>query len=71
MIIDGKQIALHLKEAMREQVTALAKQYASVISFIEEKKLDKWTHNKTIQKAVESYRITPGQKAYLRSLRLR
>ena len=51
--------------------TALAKQYESVISFIEEKKLDKWTHNKTIQKAVESYRITPEQKAYLRSLRLR
>jgi hypothetical protein len=51
--------------------TALAKQYESVISFMEEKRLDKWTHNKTIQKAVESYRITPGQKAYLRSLRLR
>ena len=51
--------------------TALAKQYVSVISFIEEKRLDKWTHNKTIQKSVESYRITPEQKAYLKSLKIK
>ena len=51
--------------------TALAKQYDSVISFIEEKRLDKWTHNKTIQKSVESYRITPEQKAYLKSLKIK
>ncbi len=49
--------------------TALAKQYESTIPFIEKHKLDKWTHNKTIQKAVESYRITPEQKEYLKSLR--
>ena len=51
--------------------TALAKQYDSIIPYIEEKKLDKWTHNKTIQKAVESYRITPEQKEYLRTLKIK
>ena len=51
--------------------TALAKQYDSVLPFIEEKKLDKWTHNKAIQKSVESYRITPEQKAYLKSLKIK
>lgn len=48
--------------------TALAKQYDSVIPYIENKKLDEWTHKKTIRKAVESYRITPEQKAYLKTL---
>ena len=51
--------------------TALAKQYDSVIPYIEKKKLDKWTHNKAIQKSVESYRITPEQKEYLRSLKIK
>ena len=49
--------------------TALAKQYDSVIPFIEEGRLEKWTHNKAIQKAIESYRITTEQKKYLRSLK--
>ena len=49
--------------------TALAKQYDSVIRVIEEKKLDVWIHNKTIQKAVESYRITNEQKEYLKKLK--
>ncbi len=49
--------------------TALAKQYDSVISYIEQRKLDEWTHKKTIQKSVESYRITEEQKVYLKSLR--
>ena len=49
--------------------TALAKQYDSVIPYIEQKKLDGWTHNKAIQKAIESRRITPEQKEYLRSLK--
>ncbi|MCR5468016.1 MAG: DNA alkylation repair protein [Lachnospiraceae bacterium] len=49
--------------------TALAKQYDMVIPFIEEHRLDKWTHNKTIQKSVESYRISDEQKAYLKSLK--
>lgn len=51
--------------------TALAKQYETIIPFLEKKRLDVWTHNKTIQKAVESYRITPEQKDYLKSLRIK
>lgn len=49
--------------------TALAKQYEATVPFIEQNKLATWTHNKSIQKAIESYRITDGQKAYLRSLK--
>lgn len=49
--------------------TALAKQYKSTINYIENKKLDIWIHNKTIQKAVDSYRITEEQKEYLKSLK--
>ena len=49
--------------------TALAKQYESVIPFIENCRLDVWTHNKTIQKAVESYRIAPEKKRYLKQLK--
>lgn len=49
--------------------TALAKQWDAAIPYIEQKKLAPWTHNKTIQKAVESRRITDEQKAYLRTLR--
>ena len=51
--------------------TALAKQYDAVLPYIEERKLSDWTHNRTIQKAIESYRITPEQKEYLRSLKIR
>ena len=50
--------------------TALAKQYDKTLPYIEEKVLDKWTHNKTIQKAVESFRITKEQKAYLKTLKI-
>ena len=50
--------------------TALAKQYDSIRPYLEEKRLDDWTHNKAIQKSVESYRITPEQKAYLKSLKV-
>lgn len=49
--------------------TALVKQYESALPYIEGQKLDIWTHNKTIQKAVESFRITPEQKEYLKSLK--
>jgi len=49
--------------------TALAKQYDAVLPYLKEHKLDAWTHNKTIQKAIESYRITDDQKMYLRSLK--
>ena len=50
--------------------TALAKQYEAVLPFIEGRRLDPWTHNKTIRKAVESYRISDEQKEYLRSLKV-
>ncbi len=50
--------------------TALAKQYDTVLPYLENKKLDEWTHNKTIQKAIESRRITDEQKSYLRSLKI-
>ena len=50
--------------------TALAKQYASVLPYLEEKRLDGWTHNKAIQKSLESFRITAEQKAYLRTLKV-
>ena len=51
--------------------TALAKQYDAVLPLLEHRCLDPWTHNKAIQKAVESYRITPEQKAYLKTLKVR
>ena len=50
--------------------TALAKQYTSILPYLEGKKLDNWTHNKTIQKCVESNRISTEQKAYLKTLRI-
>ena len=50
--------------------TALAKQYESILPFIEEKRLDNWTHNKAIQKSLESRRITEEQKLYLKSLKV-
>ncbi len=49
--------------------TALSKQWAAVVPYLEGKSLPVWVHNKTIQKAIESYRITAEQKAYLRTLR--
>ena len=49
--------------------TALAKKYDYAVKYLEENVLDTWTHNKTIQKAIESYRITDSQKEYLRSLK--
>ena len=51
--------------------TALAKQYDAILPYIEEKRLDPWTHNKAIQKAVESFRITPEQKVYLKTLKIK
>lgn len=50
--------------------TALAKQYNAVLFYFEEKRLDCWTHNKAIQKSLESYRITDEQKQYLKMLKI-
>ena len=49
--------------------TALAKQYDAVLPYLLEHRLSMWVHNKTIQKAVESYRITTEQKDYLKTLK--
>ena len=49
--------------------TALAKQYDSTVVYLQQRKLPEWVHRKTIQKAVESYRISDETKMYLRSLR--
>ncbi len=51
--------------------TALAKQWDAAAPYMAERRLPVWVHNKTIQKAVESRRISEEQKAYLRSLRQR
>lgn len=51
--------------------TALAKKYDLAITFIENDKLNGWIHNKTIQKAIESNRITPIHKEYLKSFKKR
>lgn len=49
--------------------TALAKQYDAVLPFLEQNALDVWTHNKAIQKAIESFRVPPEHKAYLKTLK--
>ena len=51
--------------------TALAKQWEATLPYIEGNTMEKWTHNKAIQKAVESYRITPEQKELLKSYRVK
>jgi hypothetical protein len=50
--------------------TALSFRYEQAVAYLEQRRLDGWVHNKTIQKAAESFRITPEQKCYLRSLRV-
>ena len=50
--------------------TALAKQWDAAIPYLEQNRLDPWTHDKTIQKARESYRITTEQKEYLKTLKV-
>ena len=50
--------------------TALTKQYDAALPYIKEKKLERWTHNKAIQKAIESRCISDERKAYLRKLKI-
>ena len=70
-----KVAAIHSKEYYVQMMqawyfaTALAKQYDATLPLVQEKRLPLWVHNKTIQKAVESYRITDEQKAVLKALR--
>lgn len=49
--------------------TALAKQWDDTIVYFENNVLSTWVHNKSIQKSCESYRVTPEQKQYLRTLK--
>ncbi len=51
--------------------TSLVKQYGETIPYIERKALNSWTHNKAIQKAIESNRVTDENKAYLRTLKIK
>lgn len=51
--------------------TALAKQWDATVPYIVEHRLEKWTNNKAIQKSVESYRISPEQKEYLKSFKIK
>ena len=50
--------------------TALCKQYDAALPYLREQRLDKWTHNMTIRKAVESRRVTETHKAYLKTLKI-
>jgi len=50
---------------------ALVKQPGAIMPFIAERRLRKWTHNKAIQKAIESYRISDDTKVYLRTLKVK
>ena len=50
--------------------TALAKQYEAALPVLRERRLEPWTHNRTIQKAVESFRVPDERKAYLKTLRV-
>ena len=51
--------------------TALAKQYEAALPYLENRRLAPWVHNKAIQKALESFRVSDGQKAYLRTLKIK
>lgn len=50
--------------------TALAKQYEAAVKYIEDRRLESWTHNKSIQKARESFRVSPEHKEYLKTLKV-
>lgn len=50
--------------------TALVRQYEAALPVLIEKRLAPWTHNKAIQKAIESYRVSPEKKVYLRTLKV-
>ena len=65
----SENVMLYSDPQCTELRKALAKQYDNTIHYIEKQRLEQWVHNKTIQKAIESYRITEEQKSHLKSLR--
>lgn len=48
---------------------AVIKRYDIAIKIIEEGSMDKFVHNKSIQKSIESFRVSDERKAYLKTLR--
>lgn len=66
--IRSEEYYIHMEIAWY-MATALAKQWEAAISCLEENRMEKWVHNRTIQKARESYRITQEQKEYLKALK--
>lgn len=68
--VDSEEYYIRMMQAWY-MATALAKQYDAAFDVIKAKKLPKWTHNKSIQKAVESYRITDEQKEILKGYRIK
>lgn len=70
VLVDSEEYYVRMMQAWYI-ATALAKQYDAAFEVIKEKRLPKWTHNKSIQKAVESYRITDEQKVLLKIYRIK
>lgn len=68
--VDSEEYYIRMMQAWY-MATALAKQYDTAFEVIKAKKLPKWTHNKSIQKAVESYRITDERKEILKGYRIK
>lgn len=68
--VDSEEYYIRMMQAWY-MATALAKQYDAAFEVIKAKKLPKQTHNKSIQKAVESYRITDERKALLKACRIK
>ena len=72
LVTDIKSEEYYINMAIAWYVSmALVKQYDSTIKLIQSKKLDKFTHNKSIQKAIESYRVDDDKKKYLRTLKIK
>lgn len=69
-VIDSNEYYLHMMVAWFF-ATALCKQYEATLPYIEQKRLPKHTHNKAIQKAIESYRITDEQKEILKTYKIK
>lgn len=71
LVADVKSDEYYVKMAVAWYFSiALVKQYDATIPYIQNKVLEPWTHNKSIQKAIESRRISPEEKAYLRTLKV-
>ncbi len=68
--VDSEEYYIRMMQAWY-MATALAKQYDAAFEVIKAKKLPKQTHNKSIQKAVESYRITDERKEILKGYRIK